>query len=81
MAEAKNEDHCGDCRFWLVQGEPVGVCQRFPPATISAAGHPSWVVTRHEDWCGEFQNPPPEAVGASQSGKHAEPPPEKAKAK
>jgi hypothetical protein len=59
-AEGKNVDHCGDCRFWHVRLEPVGTCRRFPPTAMSAAGHPAWVVTTHEDWCGEFASPPPE---------------------
>jgi hypothetical protein len=60
MAETKNVDHCGDCRFWLTnEDDAIGKCRRYPPSTVTAAGHPTWVVTRHDDWCGEFQNPPP----------------------
>jgi hypothetical protein len=53
---------CGHCKFWLEKQDPVGVCRRYPPTTVSASGHVAWPVTNHEDWCGEFVSaePPPE---------------------
>jgi len=62
-----SEAHCDNCRFWKQHGTPslsrLGFCRRrVPVVSISTVEASLWPETKHEDWCGEYEAKPPQAV-------------------
>jgi hypothetical protein len=45
---------CGECGYYQAGSPDHGHCRRYPPTTVSAAGHVAWPVVAASDWCGEF---------------------------
>ena len=52
---SRNEEKCGDCKFFgAVEGEYFGFCRRYPPTPMGDAARDAFPEVSQDAWCGEF---------------------------